>query len=277
MVKLPAPKQSLVKLGTPIEVHNGIYVKRDDLCCESPALAKIRGIYRFVADRQELSTFGILDGRHSRNGWALAAVCREFGKQAVVYWPKLKSETDADKGKTRIAAQALGAYIIPIQASRSAVVYARAREHFYTKYPENNSRLVPNAVKIWETVDETAAEVNRHNWIVRGIRSIVIPCGTGTIASGVLRGLANTGCLPAAYVVPGYKQNRDRLLKYIVGLSKYPVDRVTITDTSAVYGSKTDVVPPFPACEHYEAKAWEWLLENRHRLSTPIAFWNSGD
>lgn len=279
---LPRPRGRIVggilRQGTPIEVYGGTYVKRDDLCCDDPHLAKVRGLWLFVSRRLEFKLFALLDGRYSRNGWALARVCNYFNRQSIVFWPILKSELKLPileaEGPTRRAASAWGAEAVALPARRSAVVYAAARRHM-----EQIARscLVPNAVKIEETVEAHHLEVVSQvvSWGMIRPQSLIVPVGTGTILCGVLSGFNALRLYPTVYAVLGYSQNETRLRKYIASHTKYPQERIVIVDQHQAYGSETRVEVPFPACPHYEAKAWEWLQSADVRK--PIAFWNAGD
>lgn len=272
---------SAVVVSTPIEQHDGVFVKRDDLCCDSPQLAKMRGIWKYVSSRLSFDGFGILDGAHSRNGWALARVCRELGKSAVTYWPIKKHQRSLPiyeaQGYSRCRAEALGAIVVPIQAGRSAVVYSQARQDLARRIP--NSIMLPNAVKIPETVESHAEEVRgqRDEWEAIAPDSLVIGCGTGTILSGVLEGFWSIDIKPKTYVVLGYSVNQDRLRKYIASHTSFPQSHIKIIDRGYSYGSQCNRPVPFGSCKHYEAKAWSWLQQNRDGLEGTLAFWNSGD
>lgn len=280
-MKSGCKKTSDVVVGTPIENHDGVFVKRDDLCCDSPQLAKMRGIWKYVAKRKSFDGFGILDGAHSRNGWALARACRELGKSAVTYWPIKKHQRSIPlheaQGYSRCRAEALGSVIVPIQAGRSAVVYAQARADLARRIP--NSIMLPNAVKIIETVEAHVEEIasQRDEWKTISPQSLVIGCGTGTILSGVLAGFFSIGITPRVYVVLGYSVNEDRLRKYIASYTLFPQDKITVIDLGYSYGSEAVTPVPFGSCRHYEAKAWKWLQINRQDIKGSVAFWNSGD
>ncbi len=272
----PPATASPVRSSTPIEVYEGIYVKRDDLCCDDPSTAKIRGLYRFVEQRRSFSVFGLLDGRHSRNGWALAKVCQALGKKARVYWPQRVSETYEARGPTRDAAARLGAETVGVQAGRSAVVYATARRDLAEVY--GNSCMVPNAVKIAETVDAHVEEIasQREELLSIAPETLVMSCGSGTIAAGVLSGLFRIGLIPEVHLVLGYGQEEKRLRRYLGSYTQFPQMGIKVLDGGYAYGSKEEVDVAFPCCEYYEAKAWSWLMSNRDSLPEPILFWNSG-
>ena len=280
-MKSSVKNESSVVVSTPIEIHDGVFVKRDDLCCDSPQLAKMRGIWKYVSKRKSFDGFGILDGAHSRNGWALARVCRELGKSAVTYWPIKKHQRSLPiheaQGYSRCRAEALGAVIVPIQAGRSAVVYAQARADLARRIP--NSVMLPNAVKIDETVEAHIEEIKaqRDEWKEIAPESLVIGCGTGTILSGVLAGFFSIGITPTTYVVLGYSVNEERLRRYISSHTLFPQDNIKIIDLGYSYGSEASSPVPFGSCRHYEAKAWAWLQGNRELTTGSVAFWNSGD
>ena len=273
---------SWIRINTPIEQHDGIAVKRDDLCCDSPSLAKIRGIERFVRKRRSFGAFGILDGTHSRNGWALARVCAAYGKQAVVYWPRYKRDAgrpnEEVEGVSRMHSRGLGAVSVPMQATRTSVIHARAKKDLAERYP--NSILLPNAVKIPETVDAHQQEVAATHWHqdLRPYSSVVMTVGTGTIAAGVISGFFRLGLTPRVILHLGYSSDSDRLRTYIAKFTHFPQDRIEIVDEGFAYGQRPahDNRSPFPACTQYEEKAWQWLQVVKDQLPSPILFWNSG-
>jgi len=264
-------KNPIVK-GTPIERHEGTWVKREDLCCpDGPHLSKMRGIWPHIKNRDE-KIIGVLDTYRSWGGWATAFCCNLLGKQCVAFYPRYTKPRDW--GRSQQNANRLGAEIKPLEAKRSVVMRARARENLYS-----GGYMMPNAMKLSETVIETAKEVHRTN--TKKFDTIVIPIGTGTIASGVIKGLAEKGEKPLIILSLGYTRTPNSLLNYIQQFTEVEDAYIEIIDQGYKYNTPESKLPDlemrFPAHRHYEQKAWQWIMTKKNRIGKgKILFWNIG-
>lgn len=275
---------------TPIETYyvHGIpvLVKREDLCCPfpGPSFSKMRGVYAHMRSRPE-QVIGVLDTFHSKAGWAVSYCARELGKQVVNFWPRFKA--DPAEGLARDQqryAEALGATLVDLPAGRSSVLYHQAKK-LLNGSPD--SYMMPNALKLPESVAENAAEATRSAALLPAEGTLVISISSGTVASGVVRGLALAKVLKN-YMVKfhmGYSRPPLAAENYILESSQIRAGEVPEHQWQFIdegYGYK-DAAPamdyPFPCNPHYDAKAWHWLsqLENLKTLKTPIVFWNIGD
>ena len=264
----------------PVINYQGINVKREDLCGsgEAPGLFKLRGLFRLVEDT-ESQFIGIVDGPHSRNGWALAYVCNRLDRRAIVFWPKRKSMSKVApliaEGLSRNNARIMGATIVPLQAARSTVMNARAREYMERF---NSCEMVPPAVRLEQTVEEYQKVIESDQESIATMGSVIIPVGTGTWAAGILRGMNKINASPKVFLHLSYHQNHSRLVSYIEKASGVSVNTSTvIVDELFSHNSKLKARIPFPACSYHEAKAWDWMIRNRKQIREPIWFWNGGD
>lgn len=282
---------------TPVESHviNGveIRVKREDLCCPfpGPSFSKIRGVVAHIKNRPQ-TTIGVLDTLHSKAGWAVAYVCQHLGKQAVDYWPMYKKDQmgPSEPWPPRIQqrhAKDLGAVPLALTAGRSAILYHSAKKLLRENW--HDSYMMPNALKLPESITENAAEVVRtyQAGLLPGAGTYVISISSGTVAAGVLLGLADVGVLRYVRIIlhMGYSRSQDAVRSYLekcVG-EPLPWDRIELVDEGYGYA---DTAPktaqaPFPCNAHYDLKAWSWLTrpENLSRVVAqgPIVFWNIGD
>ena len=274
--------------GTPVERHRGIYVKREDLCCEAPGppFSKMRGVIRHIRSRPE-PVIGVLDTFHSKGGWAVAAACSRVGKQAVVYWPEYKADRDAGEAfklrGSQANAETLLADLVKLPAGRSAVLYHGAKKHLQEHYGAVGAYMMPNALKLPEMVEETAAEVALTPEL-EFASTVVISISSGTIAAGVIRGLLDNEFNEAEEVVLhlGYTRSQKAVIQYLRDmtgeqelLTKIPL---RLVDEGYQYRDAVDNSGiPFPCNSHYDAKAWNWLMREQDALPRPLLFWNIGD
>jgi hypothetical protein len=171
----------------------------------------------------------------------------------------------------------MGAESIALTAGRSAILFYRARK-LLAETP--NSYLMPNALKLEESITETAAEMVRTKDLLPDQGTMVVSISSGTVAAGVLLGMKQIG-LDQSYSVilhAGYSRSETAVRAYIQKCLGF-APAFTYVDQGYQYKDKVDNKGiPFPCNEHYDAKAWNWLTDNIQNLSAaPIVFWNIGD
>ena len=275
--------------NTPVEVYpvagRDIYVKREDLCCPfpGPAFSKIRGVAAHIQNRPE-EVIGVLDTYHSKAGWAVAYVCQQLGKKAVNYWPRYKDDEgkgDLPRFQQQHAHDPLGARMVAIKAGRSAILYHAAGKHMRENFP--GSYLMPNALKLPESITENAAEAIRTAPELPSGGTLLISISSGTVAAGVMKGLREVGLLDRYHVVlhMGYSRSHDAVAEYIAKAAGF-APGVLLVDEGYGYADAApkDAAAPFPCNPYYDLKAWAWLT----RPGTldglppgPVVFWNIGD
>lgn len=275
--------------NTPLETHelNGvpIIVKREDLCAPlpGPSFSKIRGVVAHIKNRPE-SVIGVLDTYHSKAGWAVAYVCRELGKECVDFWPRFKADNytggPAPRFQQQQAAE-LGATLVDLQAGRSAILYHTARKQLASVHPVG-SYLMPNALKLPESITENAAEAVRTAPHLPPSGTLVISISSGTVAAGVLLGFAQAGLLDSYNVIlhMGYSRSQDATREYIEKAAGLTLgDRIKFIDQGYGYADAAPkyFVPPFPTNPYYDKKALFWLHQNVRQIEGPVVFWNVGD
>jgi hypothetical protein len=274
--------------NTPLETYelNGvpIIVKREDLCCPfpGPSFSKIRGVVAHIKNRPE-SVIGVLDTYHSKAGWAVAYVCQQLGKQAVDYWPRFKADNytggPAPRFQQQQAAE-LGATLVDLPAGRSAILYHKAKKHLRENYPD--SYLMPNALKLPESITENAAEAVRTAPHLPGSGTLVISISSGTVAAGVLKGFEEAGLLRNYNVIlhMGYSRSQDAAREYIEKAAGLTLgDRIKFIDEGYGYADAApkECPEPWPINPHYDKKALWWLIRNVKDVPGPIVFWSIGD
>jgi len=260
--------------NTPITFHEelGLHVKHEELCCPGgPDFSKTRGVFAHIQKRTE-SVIGVLDTSHSQGGWAVAKACRLLGKQCVLFYPVFKNAQDAPAPYQQAMAQQLGAELIKLPAGRSAILYHRARKMLHDGY------MMPNALKLPESVDETAAEVARTT-IPKDINAVLVSVSSGTIAAGVIRGLDDAAL--AVIVHLGYSRSEAEVRRYLSKMSESSTagEGVTIIDEGYAYKDtargQVDK-PPFNCDRYYDLKAYNWwVLQGQKRYGKAL-LWNIG-
>lgn len=284
--------QGMLREGTPIEDYReyyGLFVKREDLACPPPGppFSKTRGVYAHVR-KQSANIIGVLDTYHSQAGHAVARACQVLGKQCVNYYPEFKHEPGPRSPQLR--AQELGAQLIGIPAGRSAILFHKAKKLTL----ELGGYMMPNALKLEESVEETDKEVPvplmgyAPDWVI-------VPASSGTIASGVIRGFECKGYRPHYLIHLGYSRSAEEVRKYLfksADLSnQIPAslinsnyfsdlhDRITIIDEGYQYKDQAKYgagQPPWPSNSYYDLKAFYWWMNNRERFPGEVLFWNIG-
>jgi hypothetical protein len=289
-----------IREGTPLEDHleeAGLLVKREDLSCPPPGppFSKTRGVLAHITKRYKdgARVFGALDTFHSQAGHAVAYACRLVGAQCINYFPVYKREQDhtfpapwpMELRPPQLRSQELGATLVGLQAGRSALLYHSAKRDAEAQ----GGYMMPNALKLPETVEETAAEVvrtfelaDRAQFEVLRSSPWLISASSATIASGVIKGLAQImPKRPPILLHMGYSRSsetvRDYIAKRIAPDTGFAPD-VTIIDEGYAYAdqAKAGPTPPWPCNPYYDLKALRWWLrEGRERYGRAV-FWNIG-
>lgn len=265
---MPKPANLMIRNNTPTEDYvkeYGLWVKREDLSCPPPGppFSKTRGVYAHVASRPE-KLIGVLDTAHSQAGHAVARACQILGKRCVNYYPVYKAEVD-ESGEhelrlPQIASKDLGAELQALPAGRSCILYHAARKDCERR----QGYIMPNALKLRESIDETAKEVAN---LPAGLKftQVIIPASSGTIAAGVIKGFYERigNQYPTFIVHLGYKRSHEEVAKYLAVASGTPnCDRAIIVDEGYAYKdkSKAGKTPSWPCNEYYDLKAFRWWV-----------------
>jgi hypothetical protein len=301
-----------LRLGTPLEDHLaecGLLVKREDLSCPPPGppFSKTRGVFAHVKARydQGVRIFGALDTFHSQAGHAVAHACRILGAECVNYFPVYKAELQDEKPE-RVAYRhtdgrwmsvrppqqrsfELGAEVVGIPAGRSAVLYHTTKRDCLAR----GGYMMPNALKLPEMVEETAAEVirtfegaSRDQFEVLRSSPWLISCSSATIASGVIKGVAEV-------LRGGFWANRERFLLHMgydrspqamaayinanLGWMDSPLPAVIIQEGYAYADqARPGPTPPWPCNPYYDLKALRWWLREGREVYGRAVLWNIG-
>lgn len=252
-----------------------VHVKREDMCCMAPGptFSKVRGVYEFLSKVDRSNIIGVMDTRHSMAGWGVTYVATALEMQVWDFYPELKG--DSELRHNQKMCKKLGAWLYPMKAGMSAVLYNQAKKILTDNFP-GGSIMMPNGLKLQESVDATAKEVMcvPTDYIAG---SWVISISSGTLAAGVIKGLAGRNFTGKIILHMGYSRSSNTVMKYVSKMSGCDCNDLHIIDDGYEYKDKVDNSwIPFPCNEYYDAKAFTWLTDNVHKLKQPIVFWNIG-
>lgn len=284
MKRFKKPNHSLRMLRSNTKVEDytkeyNLYVKREDLSCPPPGppFSKARGVYAHLLNRPE-ELIGVLDTRHSQAGHAVARACQILGKKCINYYPEFKYEPGHREPQVR--AKDLGAKLHGLPAGRSCILYHQAKSHCIGL----GGYMMPNALKLTESVSETAKEVS--NCLSYEFKTVIIPASSATIAAGVIQGFHKAVDYDIIFIVHlGYSRSKDEVRKYIGKYSDVNPNNIRVIDEKYSYKdeARPGPTPPWPCDKYYDLKAFRWVRrklktinEDNKLLETPILFWNIG-
>lgn len=166
---------------TPIEIHDGILVKRDDRF----AVGGSRGgkVRTCLALMRQPGTIGVVTAgsRHSPQVNIVATIAQHLGLPCRVHVPS------GAKTPELLAAEASGAEIIQTTPGYNNVIIKRANDDAAALGWTN----IPFGMECHEAVQQTSAQVA--NLLEYDFDRIVIPVGSGMSLAGVLTGLRANG------------------------------------------------------------------------------------
>lgn len=168
---------------SPIEYHNGIYIKRNDKLkiydCNG---GKSQGAYFLIKDAMKKGFAGVatVGSRFSPQCDIVSDICENEGIQCRLFMPKAKEETDIIKKiKTR-----KNSVINQIPYGYTSNLIYNAQN--FCKL--NNFYFIPFGMKCLENINVVARQCEN---IPANIKRIVVPVGSGVTLCGVLTGLMN--------------------------------------------------------------------------------------
>lgn len=266
----------LVRTGTPLELYSlggrEVWVKREDLCVDEANFSKLRGVYSHLLTRRE-KWIGVLDSYHSKAGWGCSHIGGAMGKRVVVFYPQYKSELYLRE--PQMNAKRLGATLKGIPAGRSCILYHTAKKLLAHNF--SDSYMMPNALKLVESVDETASEVSSIPDEFMRDTTWVVSVSSGTIGAGVLLGLVRRMAEVNLIIHMGYSRPETAIKKYLLSkVGEFGKIKLTFVDEGYGYKDAVDSPCPFPCNKYYDLKAWKWLGKNAPRIDGKILFWNIG-
>jgi len=281
----------MIKLNdTPIERYElpgkgPVFVKREDLCCPDPGppFSKIRGIYQGIAKLRDqgIEITGYSETKVSMASWGVAWACQQLGGiRLISFVPNYKTGLPPLLAAHRERWEALGGMTRLTKPNRGQIIHNRGKTELKREFG-TKAVMLPMGLPFNETLEATAGQVLlAEPW---SYGSVTVAVGSGVICSGVLRGIAQKGVHAPVYgiAIRHYdhpQKKRQQILERagLFGGLLFPGFDFKFVNTNYEYLDFIEQDQPFPCNKYYDAKAWQWLVDNYDSLEKPILFWNIG-
>ena len=236
---------------SPIEHHEGIYLKRNDLMeyigCYG---GKAECVFHFV-NNSKVKKFVTCGSRDSLQCDIVSEMCEFLGYECHVFIPLGKDTPTIEKMAGRKCTT-----LHKIDKGYTTVIKCRARE--YAK--RNNMVYIPFGMEHINAIDIIAKQVQD---IPEDVKRIVVPVGGGITLCGVLQGLQDTHRkVDVLGVMTGKKPDKLlKLMKYSVPYKLVPYKENV--SPLAMYSMKTDYsIDGIKLDPIYEGKCYPFLERN---------------
>lgn len=259
---------------TPVENYGGIWVKREDMCCNVERFSKARG---FLMELEAAKSKGITqigweeagDYRAAKN---VAAICKHLNLNLTIWGKpieKLPEEVQV------ISARRLD-HITNFYKAK-IVFYQRkylVKIHWYEHKPQVEYMIPLGGDKkfmSFAVANEVRTTIGSNPFLL-DIKNWVVCVSTGGLLSGLLKGMDDKIFTNDLKIYAVLIQDRKP-----TKISEIYKPHVNFIDKGWKYYDLSDVYPEeFPCNLQYDAKAWKWLIENRESLGKEVVFWNAG-
>jgi len=230
---------------TPIEKHDNLWIKRDDLFCIAGAYG---GKARAVLSMIDGTTIGVtsVGGRRSS---LLPIVARIAERQGISC--RLHTASGESTPEIEIA-ELHGATIVRHKPGYGSVIAARAR----IEAEQSEFTYVPYYLECEQARNATRGQVKE---LPIGIKRIVVPVGSGMTLAGILYGLFDLHLqIPVVGISVGVNV-RKRLNKYAPPFWRRMLSIIDVTGRWK-YGTEVDSeLDGIPLNGNYEAKCVDYL------------------
>jgi 1-aminocyclopropane-1-carboxylate deaminase/D-cysteine desulfhydrase-like pyridoxal-dependent ACC family enzyme len=262
---------------TPVEYHEGIYFKRDDLFCPFTDIGvsggKVRQCLLLVKKHlREIKkthdeTIATACSVHSPQGVIVARVAKKFGLRCLIgcgtaspskHTALRLCKTLGAEVRTLVTANAYNAVL------ESNLDRLNKRRKFYPIRFGYQAEIDPDAI-----IDANAAQVRN---IPREVTAVVIPVGSGVSAQGILAGIKRYRPTVKVFLIQPFGYDR----------------KIVVPDgvTARYFTGKYDYARPleitvdgFQLDEIYEAKSFDYMKRRLKRVLAKerVCFWVIGN
>lgn len=272
-----------------------VYVKREDQYAPPipmtykdpvdfppPPFAKTRGLLPYLQTLRErgVRTVAYMDTTISMASWGVAYCAPLADLHAVVIFPKHKDGFQHYVEAHAKRCTQLGAEVRYLdRPTQLSINWHRANAWVKEEY--NDAKLLTQGLPFNETIYSVANEMQNIPEAALG-GTIVTAIGSGTMASGILTGLAIHHKLQTVHGVlvseGDIMKTKRKIIRRVVGTAwkgriyKY----LQLYWLGHEYQQAEESPVPFPCNKYYDAKAWAYLVAGLQQLKRPILFWNIG-
>ena len=250
---------------TPIEIYDGVYVKRDDLMGDNnelPPWGKLGGIKKLLeADIVDKSK-GILQlsVRGSYSGWGIAALAPQLGYQVNIAYPNSKNFPQDVVNKWK----EYDVNLVPLKPNMSSVVLIMANKYA----AGNNLETLPYGFQHEVYFDYWEKRIQSQEG---HFDTLVVCAGTPATCVGMIRGFK--GDRINVVTTSSIEKTKKVLKSYGV----YDDDIIRVYNTPfEFYDEMNFFETPFPCNVNWDKKAWWWIENNKDRCFGNVLFWNLG-
>jgi 1-aminocyclopropane-1-carboxylate deaminase/D-cysteine desulfhydrase-like pyridoxal-dependent ACC family enzyme len=254
-----------------------IYVKREDMACESPGppFSKVRGLIPYLRSIPQVKHIAYMETSISMAGWGVSYSAGKVDKEATIFYPRYKAGLKDNQAFQMEKWKEFGANIIPIKRPNMQNINFLMAKHLLEEI-DPKALLLPLGLSFPQTVTAVARELLRtHKSFLTG--SIVCSVGSGTMMAGIIRGLSHTSCRPDLYGVLAAKKGVLGIYTKIERMANcFHTYNLRIVSHGYEYTQAEECAVPFPCNKYYDRKAWKWMIDHIGQLKEPILFWNIG-
>jgi len=270
---------------TPIEEYNGVLYKRDDLFrpFEDEMLngGKVRQAINLIHQNLELirtdynGKVATSCQKDSPQGLIISRVAKEYNLGCFIAYGNLTSKTLAENKIIQSIRNNNGIVKSIVKQGFDNVIL----KHLQLRQEEgagNNFYIIKFGIDVEHNpivIDCIADQVQN---LPDELDNLIIPTGSGITAGSILRGIQKyKKKVECVYVVHISGENRNKKIREIAGLIPY----IYIKGTGYPYGKKLkkEVAGGFVLDEIYEAKAYDWMLQNLDLRQGKTLFWCVGN
>ncbi len=280
-------KYKIINFNTPVELYNGIYVKRDDLFQPfgphgvnggkaRQGIELIRRNLKTIKNSHH-GTIVTTTSVHSTTGAIMAQVAKHYKLKCVICIGGSSGKTVNNHPMMRLAKE-FGAKIINVCGTgMSGPVLKRMGDYirengFFDATFNNNADSCPEAI-----LDMTMEQVAN---LPDDLDNLIVPVGGGMQMASIIRGL--TAYKKTVKRVIGCHVGPDRREKidYFINPLEYPILDYEMHPLNTTYGKPATEyltnAKKIQLDEIYEAKAWKWMKDNIDTENEKTLFWVVG-
>ena len=275
---------------TPIEIHDSLYLKREDLFKPFEDVnvngTKLRQCAYLILKNLEQAKNGVITccSIHSPQGAITSALCRDLGIKCTIFYGGTTYEKLATYKNQQLIAYLGGNMEIVTKMGRMSVLHSIARKRQETTH----EFIVEHGVDLMNNIDCFLDSVA---WQVQNLPNdldnLIITCGSGISTTGILYGLKLYNKNVKNIILVGVAPNRtDKVKNNLKTLSE--ITNLHLNDIEFKYidlfntkGFRYEKEVKAEHCgiilhPNYEAKTYKWIVDNVDFKNEKTCFWIVG-